>query len=283
MPKQRQSIHARQMEMITQVCDFIRDNFSKRLTLATLAARFSISPYHLQRTFKKVVGVSPRRYLEEYRISRLKTYLGKGDPVLGALYRTGYRSQSWLYRNSTTKLGMTPGVYRRGGLGMRIGYLTGDSPLGRMLVAATDRGICAISLSDGDRELVAALHREYPKAVISESGEVREFFEGVLKFFDGQLLKLPLDVRGTDFQRKVWAAIQTIPYGSTNSYSDLARMIGQPRAVRAVANACGDNPIPLIIPCHRVIRKDGSLGGYGLGIHRKRELLAMESRARSEK
>lgn len=164
---------------------------------------------------------------------------------------------------------------------MRIGYLTDSSPLGRLLVAATEYGICAVSLADSDEELVAALQREYPKATILKSEDVRRLLKEVLKFFQGQLLSLPLDLRGTDFQRKVWAALQTIPYGSTSSYSDVARMVGKPRAVRAVANACGDNPVPLIIPCHRVIRKDGSLGGYGLGVHRKRQLLAMESRPRS--
>ena len=271
----------RQAELASEICDFIRTNFSRKLTLATLAAQFSISPYHLQRTFKRAVGVSPRQYLEEYRISKLKTYLSKGRPVVGALYGTGYNSQSWLYRNSTRKLGMTPGTYRRGGMGMRIGYLTDSSPLGRLLVAATEHGICAVSLANSDEELVAALHKEYPKATISKSEDTRRLLRDVLKFFEGQLLSLPLDLRGTDFQRKVWAALQTIPYGSTSSYSDVARMIGEPRAVRAVANACGDNPVPLIIPCHRVIRKDGSLGGYGLGIHRKRQLLAMESRPRS--
>ena len=164
---------------------------------------------------------------------------------------------------------------------MRIGYLTDSSPLGRLLVAATEHGICAVSLADSDKDLVTALQREYPRAIISKSEDVRKLLKEVLKFFEGQLLNLPLDLRGTDFQRKVWAALQTIPYGSTSSYSDVARMVGKPRAVRAVANACGDNPVPLIIPCHRVIRKDGSLGGYGLGVHRKRQLLAMESRPRS--
>lgn len=271
----------RQAELASELCDFMRANFSRKLTLATLATQFGVSPYYLQRTFKRTVGVSPRQYLEEYRISKLKTYLSKGKPVIGAMYGTGYNSQSWLYRNSTRKLGMTPGTYRRGGVGMRIGYLTDSSPLGRLLVAATEYGICAVSLADSDEELVAALQREYPKATILKSEDVRRLLKEVLKFFQGQLLSLPLDLRGTDFQRKVWAALQTIPYGSTSSYSDVARMVGKPRAVRAVANACGDNPVPLIIPCHRVIRKDGSLGGYGLGVHRKRQLLAMESRPRS--
>ena len=267
---------ARSVDLVKDVCDFIQRDSTGKLTLAALGIRFGVSPYHLQRTFKRVMGVSPRRYVEEIRISRLKAYLRKGEPVVGATYKTGYNSQNWLYKSSTSKLGMTPGTYRRGGAGMRIGYLVGPSRLGRLLVAATEYGICAVSVGDSDKSLLDALHREYPRAEISESGYVKAFHEDVSKYYDGQLKRLPVDLRGTDFQLKVWAAIQTIPYGSTRSYSDVAKLIGRPSAVRAVANACGDNPVPLIIPCHRVIRNDGSLGGYGLGIRRKRLLLARE-------
>ncbi|HUI86256.1 MAG TPA: methylated-DNA--[protein]-cysteine S-methyltransferase [Nitrososphaerales archaeon] len=264
------------LELVRRVCDYIQAESSGKITLAGLGARFGVSPYHLQRTFKGVVGVSPRRYIEEMRINDLKSRLRKGEPVVGALYKTGYNSQSWLYKNSTTKLGMTPGTYRRGGVGMRIRYLVGSSPLGRLLVAATEHGICAVSVGDSDKNLVGWLRREYPRAEIAESEEVRDLLEGVSKYYDGQLRGLPLDIRGTEFQLKVWAAIQTIPYGSTRSYSEVAGQIGRPSSARAVANACGDNPVPLIIPCHRVIRSDGSLGGYGLGVGRKRLLLAKE-------
>lgn len=274
-PKEKGS-RSRRVELVRGICDLIQGDSTGKLTLTALGRQFGVSPYHLQRTFKEVMGISPRRYIEEHRINRLKMYLRKGEPVVGALYKTGYNSQSWLYRNSTTKLGMTPGTYRRGGAGMKVGYLIESSPLGRLLVAATEYGICAVSVGDNDNELVAALRREYPKAEIYESDDVKEVLAGVSKYFDGQLLNLPLDIRGTKFQLKVWSALQTIPYGSTCSYSDVAKMIGKPKAVRAVANACGDNPVPLIIPCHRVIRKDGSLGGYGLGVHRKHELLARE-------
>jgi len=264
------------VELVRNVCDFIQQDSTGKLTLATLGSQFGVSPYHLQRTFKEVLGISPRRYIEEHRISRLKMYLRKGDSVVGALYKTGYNSQNWLYKNSTTKLGMTPGTYRRGGEGMKVHYLIRRSPLGRLLVAATRHGICAVSVADNDKELIASLRAEYPKAEISESDDVEELLEGVSKYYEGRLRDMPLDIHGTEFQMKVWGALQAIPYGSTRSYSDVAESIGRPRAVRAVANACGDNPVPLIIPCHRVIRSDGSLGGYGLGIHRKRLLLARE-------
>lgn len=267
---------SRRAALVKRVCEFVQNDSTGKLTLAALGTQFGVSPYHLQRTFKEVMGISPRRYIEEHRISKLKMYLRNGEPVVGALYKTGYNSQSWLYKNSTTKLGMTPGTYRRGGVGMKIGFLIGPSALGRLLVAATEHGICAVSVGDSDRELVGALHREYPKAEISQPESLSALHESVSKYFDGQLQNLPLDIRGTEFQMKVWAAIQTIPYGSTRSYSDVAKLIGRPSAVRAVANACGDNPVPLIIPCHRVIRRDGSLGGYGLGVHRKRLLLARE-------
>jgi AraC family transcriptional regulator of adaptative response/methylated-DNA-[protein]-cysteine methyltransferase len=269
-------VRVRHLELVEKVCTYVQSDFAGKLTLSALGSHFGVSPYHLQRTFKEVMGVSPRKYVEEYRINKLKMYLRKGEPVVGALYKTGYNSQNWLYRKSKVKLGMTPGTYRKGGLGMKIGYLTDASPLGRLLVAATEYGICAVSVGDSDAELVAALKREYPRADISKSDAVQELFDGIAKYFDGQLLNLPLDVHGTAFQLKVWAALQTIPYGSTRSYSDVAKMIGKPKAIRAVANACGDNPVPLIVPCHRVIRRDGSLGGYGLGVHRKRALLERE-------
>jgi AraC family transcriptional regulator, regulatory protein of adaptative response / methylated-DNA-[protein]-cysteine methyltransferase len=267
---------SQRVELVGRVCAHIQANLTKDLRLATLGEKFSISPFYLQRVFKEVVGMSPRRYTEECRINRLKRNLGDGQSVTSALRGVGYSSQSWLYSDSTAKLGMTPGVYRRGGVGMRISYVTGSSPLGRLLVAATEHGICMVNLGESDAELVQALHKEYPRSLMAESKEIQDLFDAVLGYFRGQQKKLPLDMRGTTFQRKVWSALQTIPDGSVSSYSDIAALIGQPRAVRAVANACGKNPVPLIVPCHRVVRKDGGLGGYGLGLWRKRALLAEE-------
>jgi AraC family transcriptional regulator of adaptative response/methylated-DNA-[protein]-cysteine methyltransferase len=267
---------SQRVELVSRICAHIQANLTGDLGLAALGKEFSLSPYHLQRVFKEVVGMSPRRYTEECRINRLKVHLGEGHSVTRALRKVGYSSQSWLYGDSTAKLGMTPGVYRRGGVGMRITYQIGNSPLGRLLVAATEHGICMVNLGESDSDLVRALHNEYPKAVISDSADAKGYLDGVLGYFGGQQKKLALDLRGTDFQRKVWTALQTIPDGSVCSYSDVAEMIRMPRAVRAVANACGKNPVPIIVPCHRVVRKDGGLGGYGLGIWRKKALLAEE-------
>ncbi len=266
----------RRLDLVRQVCGYIQENSTSRITLAELGGRFGVSPYHLQRTFADVMGISPRKYLEECRVGLLKLRLARGESVLGALRGTGYSSQSWLYKDSRVKLGMTPADYRSGGSGTMVMYATGNSTLGRLLVAATDHGICSVDVGEDDEELVAALSREYPKAKIVRSEKVRRLVSGVNSHLRGQRVRLPLDIRGTDFQLRVWTALQRIPLGETRSYSEVAEMIGEPAATRAVANACGSNPVPLIIPCHRVIRKDGSLGGYGLGIPRKRALLSKE-------
>jgi AraC family transcriptional regulator, regulatory protein of adaptative response / methylated-DNA-[protein]-cysteine methyltransferase len=272
----------RRIGLVKDVCNYIQENSTSKITLSDLGTKFGVSPYHLQRVFVDVMGISPRRYLEECRVGLLKLRLAKGEPVLGALRGTGYSSQSWLYKDSRVKLGMTPADYRSGGSGMVVMYAIGDSRLGRLLVAATGHGICSVNLGKNDAELVAALGREYPKAKIVRSARATRYLDGVNAHLRGQEVKLPLDIRGTEFQLKVWTALQRIPLGSTRSYSEVAEMIGEPKAVRAVANACGSNPVPLIIPCHRVIRKDGGLGGYGLGIPKKRALLTEErSLARS--
>ena len=263
-------------DWVKEICDYIRQNLDSRLTLSSIGVRFGVSPYRLQRVFVEVMGISPRKYLEECRVSVLKLRLAKGEPVVNALRRTGYSSQSWLYENSRARLGMTPATYKRGGSGTTIMYALGDSLIGRMLVAATEHGICNVDVGESDEKLVIALKREYPKAVVVEDQRAQTFLDGVNRHLEGQEARLPLDLRGTDFQIKVWTALREIPIGETRSYSDLAEMVGLPRAVRAVANACASNPVPLILPCHRVIRKDGSLGGYGLGLPRKRLLLAKE-------
>ena len=266
----------RRINLVEEVCSYIRNNPSSRMTLAGLGGRFGVSPFFLQRTFVEVMGISPRRYLEECRIKLLKLKLAKGEPVIGALRRTGYSSQSWLYKDSRAKLGMTPANYRAGGVGRRVIYSIGETKLGRLLVAATNKGICSVNVSDDEDKLLSALRQEYPKARIVRSREADHLLQGVRDHLKGQEVRLPLDIRGTDFQLRVWAAIQRIPLGATRSYSDVAEMVGKPKAIRAVANACGSNPVPLIIPCHRVIRKDGTVGGYGLGTHRKEMLLSTE-------
>jgi AraC family transcriptional regulator of adaptative response/methylated-DNA-[protein]-cysteine methyltransferase len=271
-----QQSRATKEDLVKEVCDYIREHLDSPVSLSTLGKHFGISPYRLQRTFVEVMGISPRKYLEESRVSVLKLRLARGEPVVNALRQTGYSSQSWLYENSRARLGMTPATYKGGGSGTSIVYATGDCPIGRLLVAATEHGICTVNVGEDDEVLVAALRREFPKALLLRDAKAKHYIDGVNKHLQGQEAKLPLDLRGTDFQIKVWTALQRIPLGQTRSYSDVAAMVGEPRAVRAVANACASNPVSLIVPCHRVIRKDGSLGGYGLGLPRKKLLLAKE-------
>ncbi len=266
----------RHLELVKKVCGHIRENPTARTTLADLGRAFGVSPYHLQRMFMEVMGISPRRYLEECRVTLLKVKLAKGDPIVKALREIGYSSHSWMYKDSRVRLGMTPADYKSGGDGLEVAYAIGASSLGRLLVASTKHGICSVKVGEDDEKLLGDLKREYPKARVIRSTKASHHLDSVNEYLKGQEVRLPLDIRGTDFQLRVWTALQMIPLGATRSYSDIAEMIGEPKAVRAVANACGSNPVPLIIPCHRVIRKDGSLGGYGLGLPRKRTLLARE-------
>jgi AraC family transcriptional regulator of adaptative response/methylated-DNA-[protein]-cysteine methyltransferase len=266
----------RKTELVKRVCDYIRKNSTSRITLQSLGREFGISPFHLQRIFSEVMGISPRRYLEECRLNNLRLRLARGEPVINALRGAGYSSQSWLYEDSRRRLGMTPATYRNGGPGTLISYATGDSSLGRLLVATTDHGICSVKVGRSDEELLRALEKEFPKAQIERAKKAKRFLDALNDHLNGQEVSFPIDIRGTDFQLRVWTALRNIPLGETRSYSDVAEMVGEPLAVRAVANACASNPVPLIIPCHRVIRKDGSLGGYGLGIGRKKTLLSRE-------
>jgi AraC family transcriptional regulator, regulatory protein of adaptative response / methylated-DNA-[protein]-cysteine methyltransferase len=273
----------RRAQLVGEICRYIQENPAARLTLPVLGRRFGVSPFHLQRVFVEVMGISPRKYQEECRVSLLKVMLAKGEPIMGALRETGYSSHSWMYKDSRVKLGMTPANYKAGGTGRLIRYSIGASNLGRILVAATSHGICSVNVADDDSKLVDALKREFPNARVVKSDKVRKFLVGIREHLRGQEVRLPLDLQGTDFQRRVWTALKLIPLGATRSYADVARMIGEPRAVRAVANACGSNPVPLIIPCHRVIRSDGTLGGYGLGLPRKKSILETERRISASK
>lgn len=266
----------RKAELVRRACDHIRENSTSKITLKSLGAEIGVSPFHLQRVFAEVMGMSPRKYLEEFRLSNLRRHLAEGEPVVRALRGTGYSAQSWLYEDSKRRLGMTPATYRKGGEGTAITFATGQSALGRLLVATTDHGVCAVKAGRSDEELVRALRSEFPRADIERGARARHYLDALNRHLSGQEVKFPLDIRGTDFQMRVWAALTSIPLGETRSYYDVAEMVGKPRAVRAVANACASNPVPLIIPCHRVIRKNGGLGGYGLGIRRKKALLSSE-------
>src|SRR2546426_2213463 len=268
-----------QMEMVKAVCRYIEQHLDEPVTLARLGTAFRQSPFHLQRTFKAVLGISPRAYADSCRMNQLKRNLQAGHSVTRALYDAGYSSSSRLYERAASQLGMTPDKYRRGAIAAPIRYTLSDSPLGRMLIAATDKGICAIQFADSDEELVHGLKHEFPFAIRrrDDSG-MREWKEDLLRHMRGQKLNasLPLDIQATAFQRRVWTYLQSIPFGSTKSYSQVAKAIGQPTATRAVARACATNQVAVAIPCHRVVRQDGGMGGYRWGIDRKKALLEME-------
>jgi AraC family transcriptional regulator, regulatory protein of adaptative response / methylated-DNA-[protein]-cysteine methyltransferase len=266
-------------DLVQRVCRFIETRPDCIPTLAEMGDHVGMSPFHLQRVFKKLTGVTPRDYAENARVKRLKNHLRSGENVTAALYDAGYGSSSRLYERSAETLGMTPSKYRKGGEGMTIGYTICDCRLGRLLVAMTEQGICCVDIADDDEALVAYLYKEYPAADIQHEHPVMtEWVEAFLAYLDGWQpdIDLPIDVRATAFQLRVWQTLQSIPSGETRSYREIAEAIGQPNAARAVARACATNPVPLLVPCHRVIRSDGDLGGYGLGVERKRALLDQE-------
>lgn len=241
-----------------------------------------LTPHRLLRTFKQIVGITPRAYAEARRLEVLKGRLREGDSVTRALYDAGYGSSSRLYERAQIRLGMTPGTYRRGGQGMRIDYALADCPLGRLLVAATPRGVCAVYFGDSDRSLASSLRHEYPSAEIhrSEAGVAR-WVGDILRHLAGQQrhLDLPTDVNATAFQQRVWEHLRAIPYGETRTYGEIAERMGEPGAARAVGRACATNPVSIVIPCHRAVRGDGGLGGYRWGVGRKERLLAHERSA----
>jgi AraC family transcriptional regulator of adaptative response/methylated-DNA-[protein]-cysteine methyltransferase len=265
--------------VVESVCRHIEAHLEEPLTLAALSKFSGLSPFHLQRTFKSAMGVSPREYASAQRASRLKAELGQGRPVTEAMYEAGYSSSSRLYERSGEELGMTPSSYRKGGKGERINFTIADSPLGRMLVASTDKGICAVTFGDSDAALEETLRKEFPAADCRRDAEALTAAVTVMLDHlkgESRQIDLPLDIRATAFQRIVWKALQSIPYGTTSSYADIAELIGTPAAVRAVASACAKNRIAVAIPCHRVVRKDGNISGYRWGTDRKKALLDHE-------
>lgn len=271
-----------QSDGVKAICRFIEQHLDEPLTLDRLGKAFHQSPFHLQRRFKAVLGITPREYADSCRMRLLKRNLQAGDSVTRAMYDAGYGSSSRLYERTASQLGMTPDKYRRGAVAASIRYTYADSPLGRMLIAATDRGICAIQFARTDGELLEGLKREFPFATRkADDGGLKAWTSTLLKRMRGKSLdsSLPLDIRATAFQRTVWSYLQSIPFGATRSYSEVAKGIGQPSAVRAVARACATNPVAVAIPCHRVVRGDGSTGGYRWGVDRKKTLLEMEQQA----
>jgi len=249
---------------------------------AALAARLNTTPGTLRRAFQQVTGLRPRDLAAALRVARFKKMLRQGKQIADALYETGYGSTSRVYEKSNAQLGMTPATYRKGGKNMKIGYAIAKSSLGKILVGATERGISAVYLGDADAKLLEELRDEYPQAEISAGGDsFEQWVKEIVQRVEGNppRLELPLDLQATAFQRRVWQELQRIPRGSTRTYTQVARALGSPKAVRAVARACATNPVSIVVPCHRVIREDGSLAGYRWGLSRKEQLLAQERSA----
>jgi AraC family transcriptional regulator of adaptative response/methylated-DNA-[protein]-cysteine methyltransferase len=250
--------------------------------LEELARRAGLSVYHFHRIFKAITGVTPKAYAAAHRASRVRKKLGKGSTVTQAIYDSGYNSNGNFYAKSNAILGMTPSDYRAGGANNEIRFAVGECSLGSILVAASGRGVCAISMGDDPEQLTRELQDRFPQAtLIGKDAEFERLVAKVVGFVEAPAvgLDLPLDVRGTAFQQRVWQALRRIPAGSTASYTDIAKQIGSPGAVRAVAQACGANPVAVAIPCHRVVRHDGGLSGYHWGVERKQALLDREARA----
>ena len=250
-------------------------------TLAELGTTVGLSPWHLQRVFKRVVGVSPREWVEARRVERLRSGLREGQTVSRAVYAAGYGSGRPVYERARSPLGMTPATYRRGGRGLAIRYAVVASPLGRLLVAATERGVCSVRLGEDDRALEAGLRAEFPEALLAADPEgLGVWAHEIVRHLEGETprVDVPLDVRATAFQWRVWSALRAIPMGQTRSYAEVAQAVGAPRGARAVAQACAANPVALVVPCHRVVRGDGAPGGYKWGARRKVVLLEQERR-----
>lgn len=267
------------IEKIRRACVYLA-NVDGRVSLGVLARRLGGSPYHLQRTFKRLVGLTPREYAEACRLRRVRRRLRAGAPVTGAVFDAGYGSSSRFYERGAPKLGMSPSAYRKGGAGVNVRFTIVDSPLGRLLVAATDRGVCAVAMGDSDAALERGLAREFPAArIAAERGALSRWTRAILNHLQGRRprLDLPLDVQATAFQWQVWQALAAIPYGETRSYAEVAAAIGRPRAVRAVARACAANPVAVAVPCHRAVPAAGGVGGYRWGVTRKKLLLAREA------
>jgi AraC family transcriptional regulator, regulatory protein of adaptative response / methylated-DNA-[protein]-cysteine methyltransferase len=267
------------VERVRRACAVIAANPDASRTLADLARTVGSGPHHLLRTFKQVLGISPREYREACRMGALKSGLRNGHGVAAATYDAGYGSGSRVYEKAPSALGMTPASYARGGEGAEVRYVIVGSALGRLLVAGTPRGVCAVKIGSSDAALEADLRAEFPSARVDRGN--RQLAGWVARIVASLQPgapdpRLPLDIRATAFQQAVWRELQRIPRGLTRSYQDVARRVGRPSAARAVARACATNPVALLVPCHRVVRQTGDLGGYHWGVARKRKLLERE-------
>ena len=266
-----------QVEMVLRACEIM--DVDDQISLNDLGAQLGLSPSHFQRTFKDILGISPKKYAEVKRLERFKREIKEGSDVVTAMYEAGYGSSSRLYEKASKNLGMTPAIYKKGGKGMNINYIITDCELGKLLVARTPRGICSVTFGDSVKELREGLAKEFPKAEIAEDEkDLKNAVDSITKYLQGKnkRLILPLDLQATAFQMQVWDFLKKIPYGETRSYSEVAESLGDKKKVRAVAQACAKNRVAVVIPCHRVVASNGKLSGYRWGVERKKALLEGE-------
>ncbi len=282
------SAHAAIAQRMNELCRYIEVHADETLSLNELGRQAHMSPQHLQRRFKTLIGVTPKQYAVGCRLRALKHGLRASETVTGAIYDAGFGSTSRVYERAVTRIGMTPKQYRAGGQGVAISYASANTPLGLLMMAATDRGLCFVQLGDDEQSMRERLAGEYPAATLtpmpaSAKSAFRQWMRSLCDYLEDarSQLDLPIDIRGTAFQMKVWDYLRGIPSGEIRSYKEVAEAVGRPKAIRAVANACAANPVALTIPCHRVIRGDGGLGGYRWGIERKRVLIDCERALRA--
>jgi AraC family transcriptional regulator of adaptative response/methylated-DNA-[protein]-cysteine methyltransferase len=267
---------------IQKAREYLDAHAGEPVSLNTLARRAGLSPSHLQKSFKQLLGISPKEYQDAKRVRQFKSRLRAGDTVSRATYEAGFGSSSRVYERADELLGMTPASFRKGGAGLRIAYSIASTPIGRVLVATTERGVCAVSMGVTDAEVIGALRGDFPNATLERNDDehatwVRAVIDRVTDPARGTSHRIPLDVDGTAFQWSVWKALQEIPVGERRTYTDVAKAIGRPKAARAVARACATNRVAVVIPCHRVVREGGDVSGYRWGVDRKRKLLDRES------
>ena len=271
-------------DLARRAVDYIDRHPGEPMTLARLSEALEVSPWHLQRVFTQVVGLSPKDYADARRSKHFRAELKRGNSIAMATYEAGYGSSSRVYERAERLLGMTPASYAKGGRGARIHYTVIGSPLGRLLVAATEKGVCFVALGEHESTLAQGLEAEFPAAeeITRNDDALAATVESLVAYLEGRSphVDLPLDVRATAFQRRVWQELLAIPPGETRSYSQIAESLGLPKGQRAVGRACATNPVSLLIPCHRALRADGNLGGYRWGLGRKQALLTLEAALR---
>jgi len=267
------------VRIVQRAAQVLASDHEEAVNIAELARKIGVKTEALRRAFRRQAGLTPKELAAALRLRKFKKLLREGGSITDALYATGYGSSSRVYERSDAHLGMTPATYQKGGKGMKIRYATAKSSLGEVLVAATERGISAVYVGEGTEKLVKELREEYPRAEITlANGAFTQWVEEIVARTEGSAPRreLPLDLQATAFQRRVWQELQRIPRGATRTYSQIARAVGRPRAVRAVARACATNPVSIVVPCHRVVRADGNLAGYRWGLSRKEKLLERE-------